>query len=71
MGEKAELCLIFNQKLKEYCLAKGGVEFVDTWKALTDQAGNGRPELFIEDQLHLNEKGYQVWTELFKEFFKN
>ena len=69
--EKKQNYAIFNQKLKEYCLAKEGVEFVDTWKALTDKAGNARPELFIQDQLHLNEQGYEIWTSIFKDFFKN
>lgn len=69
--EKKQNYEIFNQKLKEYCLAKEGVEFVDTWKALTDQAGNPRPELFIQDQLHLNEEGYKIWTSIFRGFFEN
>lgn len=60
---------IFNQKLKQYCLAKEGVEFVPTWVALTDEAGNPRPELYIQDQLHLNEKGYEIWTEIFRQYF--
>jgi lysophospholipase L1-like esterase len=68
--EKKQNYEIFNQKLKEYCLAKEGVEFVDTWKALTDKTGNARPELFIQDQLHLNEKGYEIWTSIFRPFFK-
>lgn len=60
---------IFNQKLKEYCLAKERVEFIDTWTALTDAEGNPRPELFLQDQLHLNEKGYEIWTGIFRSFF--
>ena len=60
---------IFNQKLKEYCLAKEDVEFVSTWEALTDADGNPRPELYIEDQLHLNGKGYEIWTEIFRPYF--
>lgn len=68
--EKRANYAIFNQKLQEYCLAKEGVEFVDTWMALTDKTGNARPELFIQDQLHLNEKGYEIWTSIFRPFFK-
>lgn len=61
---------IFNQQLKEYCLAKEKLTFVDTWKALTDPAGNPRPELYLEDQLHLNDKGYEIWASLFEPFLK-
>ncbi len=67
--EKKSNYSIFNQKLEEYARAKEGVEFIDTWEALTDAEGNPRPELFLEDQLHLNDKGYVIWTEIFKNFF--
>ncbi|MFN3998654.1 GDSL-type esterase/lipase family protein [Algoriphagus sp.] len=68
--EKKANYAIFNQKLQEYGKAKEGVEFIDTWKALTDAEGNPRPKLFLEDQLHLNEKGYVIWTEIFRPYFK-
>jgi lysophospholipase L1-like esterase len=59
----------FNQQLRDYCEAMEKVEFVDTWQALTTADGNPRPELYIQDQLHLNQEGYKIWTELFKPFF--
>lgn len=67
--EKKASYLIFNQKLSEYCLTKEKVEFVDTWKALTNHDGSPRPELYIQDQLHLNQDGYVIWGEIFKSFF--
>lgn len=67
--EKKASYLIFNQKLSEYCLAKEKVEYVDTWKALTDSSGNPRPELYLQDQLHLNEEGYKIWASIFKPLF--
>ena len=63
---KKENYLIFNRLLAEYAKAKEMVEFVETWKALTDSQGNPRPELYIQDQLHLNEEGYKIWAEIFK-----
>ncbi|GAB3233564.1 G-D-S-L family lipolytic protein [Algoriphagus aestuariicola] len=67
--EKKQNYVIFNQNLREYCQANEGVQFIDTWKALTDASGNARPELYLSDQLHLNEQGYEIWTELFEPFF--
>lgn len=67
--EKKANYQIFNQKLSEYCLAKENVEFVDTWKALTHPDGSPRPELYIQDQLHLNQDGYKLWAEIFKKYF--
>lgn len=67
--EKKASYLIFNQKLSEYCLTKEKVEFVDTWKALTNPDGSPRLELYIQDQLHLNQGGYVIWGDIFKRFF--
>ena len=67
--EKKENYLIFNKLLAEYCKAKEKVEFVDVWKALTKEDGSPRPELYIQDQLHLNAEGYKIWAGVFKEFF--
>ncbi|MCU0402630.1 MAG: hypothetical protein MUE75_16765 [Algoriphagus sp.] len=67
--EKKANYQIFNQKLAEYCLTKEKVEFVDTWKALTQPDGSPRPELYIQDQLHLNQNGYVIWGDIFKRFF--
>lgn len=69
--EKKANYQIFNQKLSEYCLAKEKVEFVDTWTALTNPDGSPRPELYIKDQLHLNQDGYVIWAGIFAGYFKN
>lgn len=68
--QKKENYLIFNTMLSEYCRAKEGVEFVDNWKALTDSSGKPRPELYANDQLHLNEDGYEIWATVFKPYFE-
>ncbi|WP_338224035.1 GDSL-type esterase/lipase family protein [Algoriphagus confluentis] len=69
--EKKASYQIFNQKLSEYCRAKEKVEFVDVWKALTTSDGSPRPELYIQDQLHLNQDGYVIWAGIFEEYLKN
>jgi lysophospholipase L1-like esterase len=67
--EKKENYLAFNQLLKAYCDQAEQVTYLDTWKALTDTQGNPRPELYLQDQLHLNAQGYLVWNQLFAPFF--
>lgn len=66
---KKDLYLFFNQRLEKYSQRKEGVSFIDTWGSLTDSEGNARPELYIQDHLHLNAKGYLVWNQLFAPFF--
>ena len=34
---------------------------------MLNQDGSRMPELFIEDGLHMNEKGYEVWTKKVRE----
>lgn len=67
--EKKESYLSFNQLLKDYCDKTEQVSYLDTWKALTDAQGNPRPELYIQDQLHLNSEGYLIWNGIFKSYF--
>jgi hypothetical protein len=36
--------------------------FIDTFPAMLDSAGEPRPDLYVWDRLHLNAKGYAIWT---------
>lgn len=67
--EKESLYRGFNQSLQEFTQTKEKVTYIDTWKALTDSKGKSRPELYLDDQLHLNAEGYQIWESIFKPFF--
>ena len=66
---KKDLYQSFNQQLEKYSQRKEGVSFIDTWATLTDSAGNARHELYIKDQIHLNEDGYILWNGIFKSYF--
>lgn len=53
-----------NEMMQEYCESHECVTYIDTVSALLDENGMYRPELFLDDGLHFNEKGYEVWTEI-------
>ena len=36
--------------------------FIDIWDVMLTKEGQPRDELFREDALHLNDRGYQVWS---------
>lgn len=36
--------------------------YVDIWDAMLNSTGKGREELYIQDKLHMNPKGYEIWT---------
>lgn len=54
--------LSLNAKLKSIVEAQGAT-WVDFWRAQHDQDGALRDDLFLDDQLHLNPKGYAVWVQ--------
>jgi len=51
-----------NQLIAADCATDPRCTFVDVATPLNDAAGGYRPELFREDQLHLNPAGYVIWT---------
>lgn len=51
----------FNRRIEEIAL-ENGATYVDLWPFLADKEGNLRRE-FTNDGLHLNGRGYRVWTE--------
>lgn len=58
-----EKYLSLNNRLERYCNRKNQVEFVNVWTPMVDRSGNVLPDLFIEDGLHMNKKGYDIWGE--------
>lgn len=60
--------LNFNEQLKQWTEKQKRVKFADVWSALVDSEGNVLPDIFIEDGLHLNEKGYMLWADVIRKF---
>ena len=54
----------FNKQLLAWTKKKERVKYADVWTPMLDKKGNVRHDIFIEDGLHLNEKGYEIWTKL-------
>jgi hypothetical protein len=50
-----------NKKLKKYCKKQGDIGFADVWYPMLDKNGNLYKDVFIEDGLHMNKKGYDIW----------
>lgn len=42
--------------------------YIDVFPAMLDATGKPRAGLFQEDGLHLNRKGYEVWTEVLNQY---
>lgn len=58
----------FNAKLKNWTKSRKDVYFADVWTPMLDANGNLLPGLLLEDNLHMNEKGYAIWTKVLNRF---
>jgi lysophospholipase L1-like esterase len=50
-----------NELVEAYTKRDQRLEYIDIFTPMLDPEGRPREELFIEDNLHLNEKGYRLW----------
>ncbi len=55
-----------NARIREVALTTPHTYFVSTAAFYLDPEGNPRPELFVEDRLHLNADGYDLWSTLIR-----
>ncbi len=53
---------IFNSSIKLLASQDAYLEYIDVWDSMLSEDDSRMPELFIEDGLHMNKKGYEVWT---------
>jgi lysophospholipase L1-like esterase len=53
--------------IKTFMASEKNVVFVDVYSLMLKN-GNSRPELFVEDQLHLNAEGYKIWEKAIRPY---
>lgn len=53
-----------NNLIKEFLKGQAKSAYIDVFSAMVDQQGNPKPDLFIDDRLHMNQKGYAIWVEI-------
>jgi lysophospholipase L1-like esterase len=51
-------------QLKTWAANKRRVEVIDVWTPMLDDQGELRKDLFVEDNLHMNSKGYSIWAKV-------
>ena len=50
-----------NRLIARYLRKKRHTSYVDIYHKMLDAKGQPRPELFVEDKLHMNRAGYLIW----------
>ncbi len=59
-----------NRRLERYCHRKDNLEFADVWHNMLDDKGVVYQDIFIQDGLHMNKKGYDLWAEVLSKYLK-
>ena len=62
--------LEYNKLIADLAAEDELLYFIDIWDAMLSEEGERIPELFVEDGLHINAKGYEIWTKLVRENLK-
>jgi|ERR1041385_1928227 lysophospholipase L1-like esterase len=60
----AEKVRAANRLVEEFTRNDVRLGFIDVFTPMLGEDGRPRPELFIEDKLHMNAKGYQLWQKI-------
>jgi len=55
-----------NRRIAAVCDGDERLMFVDAFQAMLGPDGEPKPDIFVEDRLHMNAKGYALWVELIK-----
>ncbi|GJM30045.1 MAG: hypothetical protein DHS20C17_26800 [Cyclobacteriaceae bacterium] len=57
-----------NSLLAVYAGNTPNTGFVNVWQPALDDNGEVKTDIFLEDNLHMNEKGYAIWTKAIEPF---
>ena len=55
-----------NALVSSDCAKSKRLDYIDIWQPMLGGDGKPMPDLFLGDGLHLNAKGYALWTSLVK-----
>ena len=59
-----------NKLLENFARPYDFIKFVDVWTPMLDAKGNPMADIFIEDNLHMNAKGYKIWQKVIEPYLK-
>ena len=61
----------FNNLISSLAEKEDLLTYVSVWDPMLTNEGKADPTLFVEDGLHINAKGYEVWTKLVRSAIEN
>ncbi|MGC4103470.1 GDSL-type esterase/lipase family protein [Ferruginibacter sp.] len=65
---KKDRMMASNALIKKYLKKKKHTAFINVWDAMLDAEGKPMADIFIEDRLHMNAKGYAIWQKIIEPY---
>lgn len=59
---------VANVMIMNFLKKKKRTAFIDVYKAMLLPDGKPMPDIFIQDNLHMNEKGYDIWQKIIEPY---
>jgi lysophospholipase L1-like esterase len=59
-----------NGLISSWIFAQDHLTFINVFPATLGEDGQPRPELFLADRLHMNARGYAIWTSIIEPYLK-
>jgi len=59
-----------NALVARYCRFHRRLDYINTFPHMLGPDGRPRPDIFVDDKLHLNEKGYAIWTRIIRPYLR-
>jgi lysophospholipase L1-like esterase len=53
-----------NRRIEEITKQEKGLKFINVFPRMMGEDGMPKPDIFLPDKLHMNEKGYAIWREV-------
>lgn len=53
-----------NELIREFTATDSRLSFIDVFPHMLGEDGQPRPDIFVEDRLHMNENGYRIWKKV-------
>lgn len=64
----ADQYLELNKKLKKFTKSEKYMKYADLWKPMLNKDKEPMDDIFIKDNLHMNEKGYAIWAKTIEKY---
>ena len=59
-----------NKLIRKELMGLDKARLINVFDSMLNERNVARPELYLEDQLHMNEKGYKIWRGVVRRYFE-